>query len=167
MVSSSLELGELMLIWFDQCLSADEGQSDGVFMRALPQSVPIMCGTEVAHSNASREHRGDHFEGRLEILCLAARSPGSGKGPGSEFSRALAVCLDPEAGRRILAKDLARPDIAPQSRHRLVTRLLHDDELAHAVHRRLGHASGAERMPAERINIHSGPGCSSLQELSN
>jgi hypothetical protein len=32
---------------------------------------------------------------------------------GSEISRALPACLDSEAGRRILAKDLARADIAP------------------------------------------------------
>ena len=48
-------------------------------MRAPPQSVPIMCGTEVGHPDASRPHQGDHFERRLEILCLAARSPMSGK----------------------------------------------------------------------------------------
>jgi hypothetical protein len=36
-------------------------QSDGALMRALPQSVPIMCGTEVAHPDASRQHQGDHF----------------------------------------------------------------------------------------------------------
>jgi hypothetical protein len=59
----------------DQCLSAEVGQSDEAFMRALPQSVPIMRGKEVAHPGASREHPGDHFERRLEILCLAARSP--------------------------------------------------------------------------------------------
>ena len=79
------------------------------------------------------------------------------KRPGSEFSRALAACLDSEAGRRVLAKDLAGPDIAPQSRNGLVTRLAHDDELAHAVHRRLGHAACAERVPAERINIQFRP----------
>jgi hypothetical protein len=56
------------------------------------------------------------------------------EGPGSEISRALAACLDSEAGRRILAKDLARADIATQSRNRLATRLAHDDELPHAVH---------------------------------
>ena len=59
----------------DQCLSAEEGQSDEAFMRALPQSVLIMCGTEVSHPDASRENRGNHFERRLEILCLEARSP--------------------------------------------------------------------------------------------
>jgi hypothetical protein len=91
----------------------------------------------------------------------------AGKDPGSEISRALVACLDSEAGRRVLAKDLARADIAPQRRNRLVTRLLHDDELADAVHRRLDHASGAEGVAAERINIHSRPSCSSLQELSN
>src|SRR5580700_3858504 len=48
--------GELMLICADQCRSAEEGQSDGVFMRALPQGVPVMCGTEVAHPDASRQH---------------------------------------------------------------------------------------------------------------
>ena len=59
----------------DQCLSAEEGQSDEAFMRAPPQSVSIMFGTEVSHPDTSREHRGDHFERRLEILCLEARSP--------------------------------------------------------------------------------------------
>jgi hypothetical protein len=87
--------------------------------------------------------------------------------PGSEFSRALAACLDTEAGCGVLPKDLAGTDVAPERGHGLVTRLLHDDELAHAVHRRLGHASGAEGVPAEWINVHSGPSCSSLQELSN
>ena len=82
------------------------------------------------------------------------------EGPGSEISRALAACLDSEAGRRILAKDLARADIATQSRNRLATRLAHDDC-------GLGNASGAEGVPAERINTHSGPTCSSLQEPSN
>ena len=48
-----------------------------------------------------------------------------------------------------------------------MTRLAHDDEFPHAVHRRLRDASGAERVPAERINIHSGPRSSPLQELSN
>lgn len=51
--------------------------------------------------------------------------------------------------------------------NRLMPRLFHDDELPHSVHRRLGHASVAKGVPAERINIHSGPSCSSLQELSN
>ena len=87
--------------------------------------------------------------------------------PGSEISRALAARLDSAAGRRILAKDLAGTDVTPQSRNGLVTCLAHDDELPHAVHRRLGHASGAEGVPAERINIHSGPSCSSLQELAD
>ena len=41
--------GELTLIYVDECLSAEEEQSDGVFMRALPQSVPVMLSTEVAH----------------------------------------------------------------------------------------------------------------------
>ena len=36
------------------------------------------------------------------------------RGPGSEFSRALAACLDPEAGRGILPKDLIHPDMATQ-----------------------------------------------------
>jgi hypothetical protein len=80
----------------------------------------------------------------------------------SEFSRALAACLDPETRRGILAKHLAGADVAPQSRNGLVARLLHDDKLPHAVHRRLGHATGAEGVPAERINIHSGPGCREL-----
>jgi hypothetical protein len=69
MLSSSLDfLGGLTLICADQCLLAEKGQSDGVFMRALPQGVPIMCATEVAHPDASRQHRGAHFERRLEIL---------------------------------------------------------------------------------------------------
>ena len=88
------------------------------------------------------------------------------KDPGIEISRALAAFSDSEAGRRILAKDLARPDIAPQSRNRFVASLAHNHKLTHAVHRCLGDASGAEAVPAERINIHSGPSRSSLQELS-
>ena len=55
-------------------------------MRALPQSVPIMCGAKVCHPGASREHWGDHFERRLEILCLAARSPRAEKIQFSEGS---------------------------------------------------------------------------------
>ena len=89
------------------------------------------------------------------------------KRPISESSRVLAVCLDSEAGRSVLAKDLAGPDIAPQRRNGLVTRLTHDDELADAVHRRLGHASGAEGVPAELDRPSIRPSCSSLQELSN
>ena len=81
--------------------------------------------------------------------------------------RALAARLDPEARRRVLAKDLARADIAPQSRNRFVTRLAHDDEFPNAVHCGLGHASSAEAVPTKRINIHSGPRSSPLQELSN
>jgi hypothetical protein len=48
-----------------------------------------------------------------------------------------------------------------------VTGLAHNHKLTHAVHRRLGDASGAEGVAAERINIHSGPRSSPLQELSN
>ena len=62
-----------------------------------------MCGTEVAHPDAFRGHRGDHFERRLEILWLAAAR----KDPRSEISWALAACLEFEAGGSILAKDLA------------------------------------------------------------
>ena len=79
----------------------------------------------------------------------------------------VAACLDSKAGRRVLAKDLARADVAPERGHRLVTRLPHDDELAHAVHHRLRDASGAQRVSAERINAHSGPRCSPLQELAD
>jgi len=43
--------------------------------------------------------------------------------PGSEFSRALAARLDFEAGRGVLAEDLAGPHIAPQRRNRFVPRL--------------------------------------------
>jgi hypothetical protein len=67
------------LICVNQCLSAEEGQSEEAFMRALPQSVPVKCGTEVGRLVAAREHRRDHFDKRLEILCLAARSPEPGK----------------------------------------------------------------------------------------
>ena len=52
--------------------------------------------------------------------------------PRSEISRALAACLDSQARRSVLAKDLAGTDVAPERGHGLVTRLLHDDELAHA-----------------------------------
>jgi hypothetical protein len=64
--------------------------------------------------------------------------------PRSEFSRASAVSLDPETGRGILAKNLTGTDVAPERGHGLVTRLLHDDELSHAVHRGLGDAACPE-----------------------
>jgi len=89
------------------------------------------------------------------------------RGPGSEFSRALVACLDSEAGSRVFAKDLAGPYIAPQSRNGFVARLLHDDELAHAVHGGLGDAACPKRMPAELLDLQSGPRCSPLQELAD
>ena len=122
-------------------------------MRALPQSVPIMCGAEVGHPDASRPHQGDHFERRLEILCLAARSPMLRE----VFFLGHWQCSDPQACRRILAKDLARPYIAPQRRNGLVPRLTHDDELADAVHRGLGDAACPERMPAELLRLSIPP----------
>lgn len=63
------------------------------------------------------------------------------KPPISDSSRALAACLDTETGRGVLAKDLAGPYIAPQCRIGFVTRLTHDDELAHAVHGGLSDAA--------------------------
>ena len=87
--------------------------------------------------------------------------------PGSVFSRALAACLDPEAGRRVLAKDLAGPDIAPQRRNGLVARLAHDDELPHAVHRGLGDAACPERVPAELLDLQSRPAGCTLEELAD
>ena len=89
------------------------------------------------------------------------------KRPRSEISRALAACLDPEAGRRVLAKDLAGPYIAPQRRNGLVTRLLHDDELVNAVHRGLRDAECPERMPAERPHPQSHPAGCTLEELAD
>ena len=74
---------------------------------------------------------------------------------------------DAKTRRRVLAKDLAGPYIAPQSCNRLVARLAHDHKFPHAVHGGLGDAACAEGVAAERINVHSGPRCSSLQELSN
>jgi hypothetical protein len=41
------------------------------------------------------------------------------RGLGSEISRALATRLDSEAGRRVLAKDLAETDVAPECGHGL------------------------------------------------
>lgn len=75
--------------------------------------------------------------------------------------------LDPQAGRRILAKDLAGPDIAPQCRNGLVPRLTHDDELADAVHGRLGDAACPERMPGELLDLQSRPACCTLQQLAD
>lgn len=71
-----------------------------------------------------------------------------------------------EAGRSVLPEDLTRPGIASQSRNGLVTRLAHNDEFSNAVHCGLGDPPGAEGVPAERINIHSGPSWTSLRELS-
>lgn len=87
--------------------------------------------------------------------------------PGSESSRALAAYLDSEAGGSVLAKDLARPDIAPQRRNGLVPRLTHDDELADAVHRGLSHAACPERMPTEFVDLQSRPHRCTLQKLAD
>ena len=89
------------------------------------------------------------------------------KDPGIEISRALAAFSDSEAGRRILAKDLARPDIAPQSRNRFVASLAHNHKLTHAVHRGLGDASGAKGVPAELLHLQSRPAGCTLEELAD
>ncbi len=89
------------------------------------------------------------------------------KDPGSEFSRALAACLNTEAGRGIIAEYLDGPYIAPQSCNRLVARLTHDDELAHAVHRRLSDATCTERVPAELLHFQSRPTGCALEELAD
>ena len=99
----------------------------------------------------------------MENGCLSLAT----QDPGSEFSRALAACLDPEASCSILAKDLARPDIAPQSRNRLVTRLAHNHKLPHTVHRGLRDASGAERVSAELLDLQSRPAGCTLEELAD
>ena len=85
----------------------------------------------------------------------------------SEILRALAACLDTETRCCILAKDLARPYIAPQSRNGLVTRLTHDDELADAVHRGLGDAACPERVAAEIFDLQSRPAGGALEELAD
>jgi len=48
-----------------------------------------------------------------------------------------------------------------------VAGLAHDDEFPNAVHCCLRDASGAEGVPAERLNVHSGPRSSTLQELAD
>jgi hypothetical protein len=101
-------------------------------------------------------------EGRRSCAWQLARQC-----PGSESSRALAACLDSEARRGVLAKGLTGPYIAPQRRNSLVTRLLHDDELADAVHRGLGDAACPERMPAGLLDLQSRPAGCTLEELAD
>ncbi len=86
---------------------------------------------------------------------------------GKCFFSVLCELLDSETRCRILAKDLARADIAPQSRNRLVPRLAHNDELADAIHRRLGDASGAEGVAAELLRLQSGSRGCTLEELAD
>ena len=114
------------------------------------------AGSVIADATVLRSRRAERV--RLHLAAQGLRS---------EISRALATCLNSEAGRRILAEDLAGTDVAPERGHGLVTRLLHDDELAHAVHRGLGHATGAERVPAELLDLQSRPTGCTLQELAD
>jgi hypothetical protein len=65
----SLPAGMMGIVDAADSQRAQEEQSDKAFMRAPPQRVPIMCSIEVAHPDASRENRDDHFERRPEILC--------------------------------------------------------------------------------------------------
>jgi hypothetical protein len=163
MVSSSLNLGGLTLI----ALVNVSRQKRGNLMRLSCEHLPKVCPSCGAQKSLiptlpAKTEATILKEGWRSGAWQLARQRRI-----SESSRALAARLDSEAGCSVLSKDLAGTDIAPERGHGLVTRLLHDDELAHAVHRRLGHASCAERVPAERINIHSGPSCSSLQELAD
>jgi hypothetical protein len=87
--------------------------------------------------------------------------------PISEISRALAACLDPEAARGILAKDLAGPYIATQRRNCLVPSLPHDHELPEAVHGGLGDPACTEGVPAEFLHLQSRPACCTLEELAD
>jgi len=74
---------------------------------------------------------------------------------------------DSEVRRRVLPEDLAGLYIAPQRRNGLVTRLTHDDELAHAVDRGLGHAASPEGVPAELLHFQSRPAGCTLDELAD
>ena len=105
--------------------------------------------------------------GALREVCLHCAWQLARQRPGSEIFRALAACLDSEAGRGVLAKDLARPYIAPQGRNGLVACLLHEDELADAVHGGLGHAARPERVPAELLDLQSRPAGCALEELAD
>lgn len=46
-------------------------------------------------------------------------------------------------------------------------RLTRDGELAHTVHRGLGHAAGPERVAAELLDLQSRPAGCTLEELVN
>src|SRR5208282_1105623 len=77
------------------------------------------------------------------------------------------IASDPDRPRGVLAEQFPVADIAPERLLGLMTGLLHDHELAHAVHRRLGHAAGAQRVPAERVDLHACPRSGPLQELAD
>ncbi len=52
------------------------------FVRAPRQSVPIVCGTEVSHPDASCENRGDHLlECTQQLKIRIPRSSGDVPGP--------------------------------------------------------------------------------------
>ena len=151
MVSSSLDLGGINA---DFALINVSRQKRGNLMGFSCEHFPKVCQSCAAQKSVIPTLPANT---EATILKEGWRSCGwqlARQCPGSEFSRALAVCLDSETRRRILAKDLARTDVAPERGHGLVTRLLHDDELPNAVHRRLGHASGAEGV-TPRADQHS------------
>ena len=78
--------------------------------------------------------------------------------PISRISRAVRILgdenSDPKSRRRVLAKEFARADVAPQCGHGLMAGLFHDDELPNSVHGGLRYAARPERVTSERIRIH-------------
>jgi len=89
------------------------------------------------------------------IVCFNSRKPLR-----SPFSQR----LDAEPGGGVAGEDLADADVAGEHLGRLVAGLAHDVALADSVHRRLGDASGAQAVAAQRLRLQAGAAGGPLQD---
>jgi hypothetical protein len=69
-----------------------------------------------------------------------------------------------QPGSGIPRKHLPNADVAGKHGWRLVAGLAHDVALADSVHRRLGDASGAQRVAAQRLRLQAGTAGGKLQD---
>jgi hypothetical protein len=81
------------------------------------------------------------------IVCFSKRRPL--RSPFSQGS-------DTESGSGVAGEDLADADVAGEHLGRFMAGLAHDVALADAVHRRLGDASGAQRVAAQWLRLQAG-----------
>jgi len=71
---------------------------------------------------------------------------------------------DTESSSGVAGEDLADADVAGEHLGRFMAGLAHDVALADAVHRRLGDASGAQRMATQRLRLQAGAAGGPLQD---